>query len=207
MRSLTTTCLTLTAITALAQAQSLPSGIYLNLDQLKARAPAAKATLNVTRRSSGDIVMMGGNDYRLEGIGDTLETKYLKRDVYAYASNDSLFLNCFHQKLGPWYALALCQGEFLVYRAAITTPYAWMGGAVGGAIAAGNRQLYVLSLRTGNTRPLNKEYVIARLEDRGMTELLSAYTAEGQQDSVEVLLRYVELLNADLAAGAGGSGP
>ncbi len=154
--------------------------------------------------------MSGGNDYRLADIGDSLEKKVLKREVYAFVQNDSLFLNCVHHELGPWYSLVLNRGEFLVFRAAMTghqaAGYAVLGGAIGGAIAAGKRYLYILSMKTGNSRELTAEYLIARFKDRGKPELLAAFNAEADHERDATLLKYVELLNASLAGQAPASG-
>ena len=200
---------------ACAQQDTLPPGIYMNIEDLKARRPAMKAKLQVSRRSGGDAAMSEGGDYKITDLGDSLAKKFLKREVFAYVSNDSLFLNCERQQLGPWYSLVMNRGEFLVfstaksYNGAIVTG-AMLGGAIGGAVAgamagasnADNRQYFILSLSTGNSRTLTKEYLIARFKDRGKTELLEKFNAEPTQDWDFILLRYAELLNASLATGA-----
>jgi hypothetical protein len=196
---------------ACAQGDLLPPGIYMNIEELKARRPAMEARLQVTRRSGGDIAMMGGNDYRIQDPGDSLTKKLLKREVFAYMHNDSLFLNCAQQQLGPWYSLVVSRGEFLVFSAAMTADeamsYGALGGAIGGAIAAGKRYLYILSLKTGTCRKLTKEYLIARFKDRGKTDLLARFNAETAQDWDHTLLQYAELLNASLADGGTGVAP
>lgn len=171
---------------ACAQLDMLPPGIYRNLEELKARSPAKKANLQVTLRSGGGMAFRGGSDYRISDPSDSLSKKFLDREVFAYVSNDSIFLNCERQELGPWYSLVLIRGEYLVFSTA-TAPEGAMGaavmggllcGAVGGAIAGAaaggadpaDRQHFILSLSTGNSRTLTKEYLIARFKDRGKND-------------------------------------
>ena len=45
-----------------AQVTPFPDGVYLSLEQLKRKTPAFNADINVIKRSSGDIIMNGGND-------------------------------------------------------------------------------------------------------------------------------------------------
>lgn len=190
-----------------AQLDTLPSGIYLSIDDLKARRPAMDVKLQVTRRSGGDIAMMGGNDYKITDPGDSLARKLLKREAFAYVSNDPLFLNCAQQQLGAWYSMVEIRGEFLVFNAAMTADEAMGYGVLGGAIAAGKRYWYILSLKTGNSRKLTKDYLIARFKDRGKSDLLAKFNAEPAQDWDFTLLQYVRLLNASLADGEKGVDP
>lgn len=208
------------ATDACAQLAPLPQGIYLNLEDLKARRPTVQAKLQVSRRSGGDAAMSEGGDYKITDLGDSLAKKFLKREMFAYVSNDSLFLNCERQQLGPWYSLVLNRGEFLVFstakssNGAIVTG-AMIGGAIGGAVAgaiagasnADNRQYFILSMSTGNSRTLTKEYLIARFKDRGKNDLLAKFNTEPDQDWDFILLRYAELLNASLADDGNGASP
>ncbi len=208
---------------AYGQLDALPPGIYMNLQELKARNPAKKAILQVKLRSGGGMAFRGGSDYRISDPSDSLSKKFLNREVFAYVSNDSLFLNCERQELGPWYSLVLIRGEYLVFSTAIAPDGAMgaavmgglLGGAVGGAIAGAaagkadpaDRQHFILSLSTGNSRTLTKEYLIARFKDRGKSELLEKFNAEPDPDWDFILLRYAELLNASLAEDGSGVSP
>ena len=211
------------ATDACAQLAPLPQGIYMNLEELKARSPAKKAKLQVTLRSGGGMAFRGGSDYRISDPSDSLSKKFLDREGFPYVSSDSLFLNCARQEVGHWYSLVLIRGEYLVFStdqdpegamgAAVVGGL--LGGAIGGAIAGAaagradpaDRQHFILSLSTGNSRTLTKEYLIARFKDRGKTELLEKFNAEPDQDWDFILLRYAELLNTSLAADANGASP
>ena len=193
------------AITAFSQEQKFPSGVYLTLDQLRKKTPAFDVNLQVIRRTEGDIGFNGGNDYEIKSSIDSLNKKFIKKTMFAYVKNDSLFLNGFHHKLSTWYALCQTQGNFLAFKGCMSNdknsaevvPYGIMFGAIGGGIAgasaAKKRFLYVLSLRTGNVRPLKKEYISERLKEN--KDLLEAFNKEGEKVSDSVLVNYIALLN------------
>lgn len=195
-------CLT---INGFAQLQKFPNGVYLSLEQLKKRTPAFDVNFQVIRRTESDIGFNGGNDYEIKSDIDSLNKKFIKKIVFAYVKNDSLYLNCIHYKLSTWYALCMTQGTFLAFKGAMSNdksseevaPYGVLFGAIGGGIAGANaakkRFLYVLSLRTGNVRLLKKEYLAERLKDN--QNLLDRFNNEKDQESESILIKYIDLLN------------
>ena len=174
-----------------------PDGIYLTLDQLKNKTPAYTTKLRVIKRNSGDAFWGGGNDFKLESDIDTLKPRFFRNKIYAYVTNDSIFLNCEKIGLQKFYSLCLTRGNFLAFKACMETSeaatYAVLGGALLMASLSNIRYLYVLSLRTGNTRKLDKDYVAARLEEN--KNLLAQFEAESKQNSEGVLLKYINQLN------------
>lgn len=186
----------------LAQDGKMPNGIYHSLEQLRTARPDTDQVLRPVLRTSSDIAFNGGNDYRMESPGTSVPKKYLKKEIYAVVHNDSLFLNGAHLKLQTWYALALTHGNFVVFRACMTNGEAFntalIGGAIAGAATAHQRHTYVLSLRTGNVRPLTPDYVEARLKDFNNADLLAAFGNEPARDGDETLIRYLEKLNASI---------
>lgn len=179
------------------QMNKFPSGVYLNLEQLKTQTPAYDVSLNIIDRTTSGIVLTGGSDYKLESEIDSINKKYIKTSIFAYAKNDSIFLNGDQHDLQTWYSLSLTSGNFLAFKAGITDKeagnVAFLTGAIGSGIASSIRKLYVLSLRTGNVRKLTKEYLIERL--KGYPTLLNTYNNEIEQESEEVLLKYINSLN------------
>jgi len=192
-------------MTGFSQLPAFPPGVYLNIEQLKSQTPAYQADFQIIRRTSGDIGFNGGNDYEIVSGIDSLEKKFIKKQMYAYVKNDSLYLNCIHHKLSTWYALCTNHGNYLLFKGSMSneksneevSPYSAMFGAIGGGIAASNaakkRFLYAFSLRSGNARLLTKEYLLARLQDN--KELLEQYQGEKEQASEEVLIKYINKLN------------
>lgn len=192
-------------VNSLAQEQKLPNGVYLSLEQLKKKTPAFDINLQVIRRTEGDIGFNGGNDYEIKSDIDSLNKRFIKKIMFAYVKNDSLFLNGIHHRLSTWYALSLTQGTFLAFKGSMSNdkassevaPYGIMFGAIGGGIAGANaakkRFLYVLSLRTGNVRPLKKEYISERLKEN--QSLLDQFNNENDKESDSALINYITLLN------------
>jgi hypothetical protein len=180
---------------------TFPNGVYLTHEQFKNRTPAFSADFRTILRSSGDVFLSGGNPYKFESKNDSLDKDFIKKEIYAYVKNDSVFINCKHHKLQSWYTLALTKGNFIVFYSAVSTgkmirnaTLVSAGGAIGGAISGGNYDYHVLSLRTGNARELNKEYMKGRLKE--YPDLLVAYEGEKKQNTIEVLLKYIDKLNA-----------
>jgi hypothetical protein len=189
----------LLSLSGIAQDHFFPDGIYLNIDQLRNRYPAIEAQLRITQRTHGDIMMMGGNDYKLEPVTDTVDKHFIQKKVFAYVHGDSILLNGNFHQLPPFFALCLTDGAFLVFKAGESTDQAntaLMFGAIGGAISAMSRYLYVLSLRTGNVRFLTQEYVTSRLKEN--PALLHQYNAEPHPGSDATLIRYMDLFNKTL---------
>lgn len=202
------------AISSVAQVSKFPDGVYLSLDQLKSLKPAFNADFQISKSVNSYTGLTGSDDYELRSKIDSLDRKYIRKKIVAYKKNDSLFLNCYQQKLGSWYALCLTEGNFLTFVAGMssaktseeTALYGFMFGAIGSGIAGANaakkRFLYVLSLRTGNARLLKKEYLEERLKEN--QNLLDQFTIEKEKDSASVLIKYINLLNGIVLINSGG---
>jgi hypothetical protein len=186
------------SIASLAQTTKLPNGIYLNVEQLKNRTPAFDVNLSVVKRTSGDIFMLGGNDYKLISNVDSIDKKYIAKKVFAYVKSDSLFLNCFPHKLQQWYTLSdNSTGNYLVFKACMSldraTSVAMFTGGLGAGFAAGKRYLYVLNLHNGLIIPLNEKTMLELLA--GKSELRSSFQNSEDRSSEVVLREYIGKLN------------
>lgn len=195
--------LVVSSIQAQSQKIIFKPGVYLSLEQLRSGVPEYNADLLVQKRTGGDITMYGGNDYKITSVTDSIGKKYIKKDIYAYVKNDSLFLNGFPHSLQLWYALSLTKGNFLLFKGAMSTAEATnvavMGGAIGGAISASKRYLYVLSLRTGNVRECSPEYLEARLKENNVGLLDEFYAERVTEGNFEwIATKYLQLLNEQL---------
>lgn len=187
-----------------AQYFGFPDGVYLNHEQFRNRTPAFNTELKTIIRSSTDLFVNGGNPYKFESEKDSLDNDFIKKKIYAYVKNDSVFINCKHQKLQSWYALAVSFGNYVTFYSCVTTGKMILNatavGAIGGAALAstsnGYHDWHVLSLRTGNARVLNKKYIQARLQDH--PDLLYEFEqerTEKHQNYIEILLKYIDKLN------------
>ncbi len=193
--------LALFAIGTFAQLPVFPEGVYLTREQMQNLTPAYKLKLRVIRRTSGDVFMVGGNDYKLVSDNDSLSGKFIKTKIFAYVTGDSVFLNNLPFTEQPWYSRCLTRGNFLAFKTAVpdknSATYGVLFGAIGGAIAAGtaaqDRTLFVLSLRTGNAKHLTKAYLMERLTN--YPDLFDRFNSEKEKDSEETILKYLNLLN------------
>jgi hypothetical protein len=183
-----------------------PDGVYMSIEQLKSGTPEFNADFEVIRRTQGDIGFNGGNDYEIKSKIDTLGKIFIKKKMYAYVKSDSVFLNCIFHEHGTWYALAITKGNYIVFKGAMSNKefndatigssvlFGAIGGGIAGASAAKKRFLYVFSLRTGNVKPLTKNYVAGRLKDNS-PELVEQYNAEPEPELEATLVKYIEKLN------------
>jgi len=115
--------------------------------------------------------------------------------VFACVKRDTLYLNGYQHKLHKWYAMGLTQGTFIVFESTIPhfkkndplMAYGAIGGGVATIKRAVERNLYVLSLRTGNVKPLNFIYMEERLKEN--KELSAQYHLESNPESDSTLLK------------------
>ena len=188
-------------VQSFGQLNQFPNGVYLTLDQLKKHTPAYNTTLVMQRRSAHEIRYNGGNEYRLLSKKDSLSQHYIKKKMFAYVKNDSVFLNCNEMELGPWYTLAITKGNFMAFNARDIEPdrtkNATQTGLLGYALAKTMEEInwsrYVLSLRSGYLTPLRKDYVMKRLREK--MDLLEQFVQEKEKDSFATMYRYLDLLN------------
>ncbi len=176
--------------TGMAQMGPFPDGVYLNFNQLQTQKPGLAVKLKRISRSSVDIFDSGGNDIKFESDIDSLDEKYIKKKVYAYVENNTLYLNGIFQKSDAWYIQCKISGIFNVFDVADVNPYF---GLVGALLTADDRAYKVLSLRTGNVRDLNKKYISERLKEH--PTLLEKYEQEDEPGKIITMLFYIIELN------------
>lgn len=188
-------------VQSFGQFNQFPNGVYLTLDQLKKHTPAYNTSLVMQRRSAHEIRYNGGNEYRLVSKKDSLSQHYIKKKMFAYVKNDSVYLNCNEMDLGNWYTLAITKGNFMAFNARDIEPdrtkNATQTGLLGYALAKTTEEInwsrYVLSLRSGYLTPLRKDYVMKRLREK--MDLLEQFVQEKEKDSFATMYRYLDLLN------------
>lgn len=143
-----------------AQTQ-LPKGVYMSFEEIKNGAPSADFNLTVEERSQGDIIMIGGNDFKLISEDKLVKKKVIKKEIVGYSDGNNFFINCFPLKCQMFYAKAtdISSGK-LNFEAAASTSKAVMtntlGGGIAGAAGATKRYNYELDLNTGEVSALGK---------------------------------------------------
>lgn len=163
-----------------AQGTKFPDGVYMNIEQLRSMSPEFNADFKIYKKHFADILITGGNDYVLLSDSNSYHKKLIRKKIFAYVKSDSVLINCFRLKTQKDYALVLSNGNFLVFN-----QFAQILGS--------NRYWYVLSLRTGNLKPLTQEYLSERL--KVYENLLEKYNKEKEKENGAVLLKYIQMLN------------
>jgi len=180
------------------QSAKFPNGVYLNQEQLKTHTPAYDANLEILKRTSGDIFMMGGNDYKIKSHIDSINKSYITKKMVAYVRNDSVFLNCVPYKLQTWYTLCIGTiGNYITFKACMSferaKKIALYGGGLGSGAAAAKRYLYVLNLTTGKVDELTEKTMLELLKDK--PELLLKYKENTDRESEDRIMEFINLLN------------
>ena len=193
------------SLSSLAQQQNYPKGAYMSFDDIVTKTPSQKYELLVEKRTNGDIKIVGGNDYKIESEDKSLK-KTIKKEMWAYSDGDTLYINCFHYKVQPWYAKVLSDGDYLVFKGglsqlsdeqkeqmAMASYFGAIGGAFAGAKMAMMRFLYVIDKKNNEISTLTPELLEKLLADD--ERLLQQFNEEADKKSEQILLKYVKLLN------------
>lgn len=186
------------SIICFGQTSSFPDGVYLTLKQFINRTPAYNTNLTVVKRTSGDIFMVGGNDYKIKSTIDSINKKYITQKIIAYVKNDSVYLNCAPYALQRGFALCnATKGNYITFKACMSLAAAQniaiYGGGIGSGLAAKKRILYCLDITTNEVFELKGQNMWIFFKNR--PDLLSNFKKESDQDSEQVLMKYIDVLN------------
>ncbi len=191
--------LTFLAHQTFAQVQS---EIYYKYSDYTAAKFDTTTTLSYELRTQGDIFMSGGNDYRIKSSNYKLKSM-IKNDAWGLKIGDSLFINCFPQKLGMLYAYATPINDKLIFSAGIPltkdmqskmalTAYAL--GPIGGGIASGKqaqkRYYYLLDPKDGSITYVSKDVMLTIIHDAD--DLIGKYNLEKEPEKKETIKKYLD---------------
>ncbi len=153
--------LLLLAISAVGRAQS--GNVYMDLESFNNNKSYRVDSITITHRAKRDIVLVGGNDFKITCTNDSLN-EVLRKECFAVVYSDSLFLNCKSLMRTSWYAPALYRtGKFIYFIACagfgkLSAQNAGVAfGAIGGATGAQKRYNYLVFLDSGDVIALNKK--------------------------------------------------
>ncbi len=203
----TTLVLTILLISFYATSQVLyPNGCYMSFDEIKTKTPSKNCKLEIKKRTNSDIKMNGGNDYKLISPDKSIKRKVLKKEIFAFSTGDSLFINCLPYKLETWYSKIISDGKYFVFIAGIPmdktmqskemqvgTAFGAVGGAFAGASLAMKRFLYILNKETSNVEMIDIEVMNNVL--KGYPDLLDQYNSESKKNEISTQIYYLKLLN------------
>lgn len=192
------------------QVSSYPKGVYMSYDEVNKKTPSLLIELEKKKRTKGEIKMTGGNDYKLYKSDKSISKIKIKRDFFAYSDGDTLFINCMHYKIQAWYTPLLSDGKYMVIcgglsmnpkirkeqlrnRAQIGSLFGPIGGGIQGAKLAMLRFVYIIDSNSDQLIPVTRNHLIEMLEET--PELLIQYKKEKEQYNVEVIVKYLTLIN------------
>lgn len=187
--------------------ESYPKGSYMTWEELKAKTPGETFELSMERRTKTDIKMNGGNDYRLTSADKSVKNKVLKREILAYSTGDSLYINGLPYKLQTWYAKVLSEGKYYVFTAGIPMDktlqtkemqqgmaFGAIGGGIAGASLAMKRFLYILDKETNKVKMIDAAVLSEMLT--AYPELLAQFNSEPEKDEIPTQITYLKTLNS-----------
>lgn len=184
------------------QKPNFQPGTYFTIEQFRTGISDKRFNLNIEKRSGSDITMNGGNEYKITSESDLIKKSTIKKEIYAYVKNDSIFINGWNHKLQTWYGLALTSGNYILFKGCLrnedAAAFAMAGGLIGGIIASKASDLYILSLRTGNVNYCSIDYLEKRIEEN-KPDLLTPFKNESQglknRELAPVAIKYLNILN------------
>lgn len=152
----------------------------MSFDEVRNRQPSLTDSVIVKKRSSFDISMNGGNDYKIESP-DKNVTKTLKREAWAYSDGDTLYINCRQYKAQIWYAKVLSYGDYLLFDAGLseltknegskTVAMGVAGGATFGAIQGAReakmRFPYAINVSTNTLHLITIDFIGKVMKKKG----------------------------------------
>lgn len=171
-----------------------PKGVYMSISELKEKKPSANYKLTIIERTKGDIKMNGGNDYKVESIEGTLKKKFIKRDIIAISDSINLYINGIHFDFQYWYAKVERESnDYLIFKGGVSNAEAVSagiaGGAIGGAVIATKRNVYVIDKSFTRKELISQKRLEEILFD--YPELLEKYKREDRRGRDEVILKYL----------------
>ena len=186
--------------------QSYPKGGYMSFDEILKKKPSQPFELEVTKRTQGDIVMYGGNDYKVVSPDKSVSKKIIKKEIWAYSDGDSLYINCFQYQTQFWYANLISDGKYLVFKGGLSMNaaeqkkqmqmgyyFGAVGGAIQGAKLAKLRFIYIIDKKENKVITVTPEILEELLGDD--PELLTQYRNEEDKQAEDILVKYLRQLN------------
>ena len=191
--------------------QNFQDGGYANLDEFKNNTPKYADVFEVIKRTEGDILAWGGNDYKVKSTDKTIKNKAIKREIWGIVKNDTLFLNGYYLTELNWYVKVEIFGKYCFLKPALPVNrkivkaleldqqpnYGMMFGAVGGAIQGAQlavaRIPLIYNLQNGESKLLNKKNIFELLQN--FPDLKNEFEQETNRTDESILLKYLIKLN------------
>jgi len=213
------------SIRASAQKTSYPAGAYFSLDDIQKKKPGKQPSFRMEKRDSLSIMSKGGNDFAAVPLKDELPQSTYDEYLLALSDGENLFLNGYKLNMQFGYIDVISEGKYFLFRGAVLkgkntmTASAITGLVLAGVVGSPNiiasaggsglrairsgqsnnrgnmkRFVYVMLPSSGEIFVLNKKFVEYALEN--FPELWAKFENDDNNGSMEVMMKYIEQLNA-----------
>ena len=182
---------------------NFPRGAYKNYFELITKQPSIPYAFKIKKRSIGGIKMNGGADYKVTCTDGSVMLFEIESQIYAISTGDTLYLNCFFQKVQDRYAKVISEGKYLAFNGPLNNidiaNYRYQRGSSKKKSNENSdinpktiRKLYILS-EYAIAIPLNRVRLRKMLEP--YPDLLKQYLSEPDMDDQETMLHYFLIIN------------
>ncbi len=174
-------------------------GAYLNRDSYECNQVEPTFKCKVIKRSSIEILILGGNDYKVARRSFEVSKKTIRQDYWGYHDGEYLYLNNLkHTKVGKYFKLIPIGGKyyFSIAKSRKSSTLDWFLGAgmvlggIPGGINTMKRLVCEYDPQTHTIVILDNNQ-IARLI-KSDKELHKAYLAEKKHSKPKVMFAYIE---------------
>lgn len=193
----------LLSVNLYAQNIKYKSGLYLTFEELIKNHPSSNINVELEKRTTHQIKMYGGNDYKLNPIEKSAKKKYLKKEVCAYSDGENIFLNLYKYDIQSGYVKILSNKSALIFKAGLpskpkdygidtanlSSMFGAIGGAFNGAKLAMLRFPYVLNKSSQNVILVTSENLHEVINSD--KELLLKYESESNEKNIDLIIQYL----------------
>lgn len=132
-------------------------GVYLTFQQLVNDSPSFNSKFEIIKRTESDIKLMGGNDYKIVSLSDSLSNSTIRK-AWVICDGKDCYINSQQFSQYRFYCILTFENNYAYFS---SLPFdrnninnlSFSGGAIGGAIsgaaAALERTLYKIYLKNG----------------------------------------------------------
>lgn len=178
-----------------AQELIYPKGTYMSMYDIIHKQPSQQHNLKLAPRNSNPAT---ASDYKAESVDKTLNTSFIKKNIWAISDGANIYINCFHYGFQSMFAKSKHVGKNILFVAGVPKAEAFdktlrYGALIGGTIVASTEYLYLLDGTTGRIQKIDQFEIEQMLT--GYPELMQQYKQEDNPKALQTLFRYAVQVN------------